>query len=90
MNALQTGTMPDIIITDYNTPQLNGLDFLKQLKSSGFFSSIPVIMLSGEEGSDIRVKCLSAGADDYIVKPFNPQELEIRINIVLKRTGKIV
>lgn len=85
---LQKGELPDIIISDLNTPELNGYDLLVQLKTSSFFNAIPVIILSGEEGSQTRIKCLEAGADDYIVKPFNPRELEVRINVILKRYGK--
>ena len=85
---LHQGNIPDIIISDLNTPEMNGYELLKQLKSSNFFNTVPVIILSGEEGSDTRIKCLEAGADDYIVKPFNPRELEVRINVILKRYGK--
>ncbi len=85
---LQQGNVPDIIISDLNTPEINGYDLLVQLKVSSFFSTIPIIILSGEESSETRIKCLEAGADDYIVKPFNPRELEVRINVILKRYGK--
>ena len=87
MAALQKGVMPDVIITDLNTPFLNGLELITQIKLSGFFNSIPVIIVSGDHTSEKRIKCLSAGADDYVLKPFNPKELEIRVNIVLKRSG---
>lgn len=86
---LQEGNMPDIIIADLNTPKLNGMQLIEQLKASGFFSSIPIIILSGEESTEIRIDCLEAGADDYIVKPFNPRELTARLKIILKRTGKL-
>jgi DNA-binding response OmpR family regulator len=85
---MQQGNIPDIIISDLNTPEINGYDLLVQLKVSSFFNTIPIIILSGEESSEIRIKCLEAGADDYIVKPFNPRELEVRINVILKRYGK--
>jgi DNA-binding response OmpR family regulator len=88
LSYLQKGDLPDIIISDLNTPHLNGYELLSQLKASSYFSSIPVIILSGEEGSETRIKCLEAGADDYILKPFNPRELEVRINVILKRYGK--
>jgi DNA-binding response OmpR family regulator len=88
LSSLQKGDIPDIIISDLNTPELNGYDLLTQLKASNYFRAIPVIILSGEEGSETRIKCLEAGADDYIVKPFNPRELEVRINVILKRYGK--
>ena len=88
LSYMQQGNLPDIIISDLNTPEMNGYELLVQLKTSSFFNSIPIIILSGEEGSDTRIKCLEAGADDYIVKPFNPRELELRINVILKRYGK--
>ncbi len=88
LSHMQKGNVPDVIITDLNTPELNGYELLSQVKASNYFKSIPVIILSGEESSETRIKCLEAGADDYIVKPFNPRELEVRINVILKRYGK--
>ena len=88
LSYLQKGNLPDIIISDLNTPEMNGYDLLVQLKTSNFFNTIPILILSGEEGSETRIRCLEAGADDYILKPFNPRELEVRINVILKRYGK--
>ncbi len=86
---LQEGHIPDIIIADLNIPKLSGLDLIIQIKSSGFFNSIPIMVLSGEESTEKRIKCLEAGADDYVVKPFNPRELEARIKVLLRRIGKL-
>ncbi len=86
---LQNGNIPDLIIADLNTPEINGLELIEQLKISDFFNSIPVIILSGDESSEKRIKCLNAGADDYIVKPFNPSELDARIKVVLRRVGQL-
>lgn len=88
--SIQLGNVPDLILSDLNTPEMGGLELIKQIKASGFFSFIPILILSGEENSDTRIKCLNAGADDFIVKPFNPQELDARLKIVLKRLGKII
>jgi DNA-binding response OmpR family regulator len=87
---MQQGNIPDVIIADLNTPVLNGYELLVQLKSSNYFNSIPVIMISAEESSEIKIKCLKAGAEDFIMKPFNPFELEARVNLVLKHYGKEV
>ncbi|MFA5651682.1 MAG: response regulator, partial [Proteiniphilum sp.] len=65
-------------------PEMSGDEFLRYIKRNGLFKDIPVIVLSGEESSDIRVRMLEEGADDYILKPFNPMELKIRIRKVLK------
>lgn len=87
---LHDGNNVDIIIADLNTPEMGGLELIEQLKASGFFSGIPVLVLSGEESTESRIKCLESGADDYVVKPFNPRELEARINAILRRTGKLM
>ena len=87
---LQEGNVPDIIISDYNTPVVNGIQVIEQVRSSGFFGSIPIMMLSGEEDTETKIKCLEAGADDYLIKPFNPRELVARLRNLLKRSGKSV
>ncbi len=90
LSYLQEGNLPDIIISDLNTPEMGGLEMIDQLKASGFFSAIPVLVLSGEESTETRIKCLDSGADDYVVKPFNPRELEARMKAILRRTGKLL
>ncbi|HSI74549.1 MAG TPA: response regulator transcription factor [Lunatimonas sp.] len=87
---MQEGNIPDVIICDLNMPEISGEEFVVFLRSSGFFSSIPVIMLSATESSEKKILILNAGADDFMVKPFNPKELEARINSILRRMGKLV
>ncbi len=89
LSHLQNGNIPDLIISDLNTPNLSGLELVAQLSASDFFKSIPVIILSGEDSSETRIKCLDSGADDFIVKPFNPAEVEARVRAILRRIGKI-
>ncbi len=88
LNYLQNGNLPDLIIADLHTPKISGLQLINQLKNSNFFRLIPIIIISGDGASEKRIMCLNAGADDYMVKPFNPSELEARIRVVLKRIGK--
>lgn len=85
---LEEGNIPDLIVADIQMPNLDGYELLKQVRASGYFGNIPMIMLSGIESSQERVKCLRIGADDYIVKPFNPEELLLRINNLISRTSK--
>ncbi len=73
---------PDMIILDILMPGMNGLDLLKELRS---FSVVPVIMLTARGADADRVKGLSLGADDYLPKPFNPDELVARIEAVRRR-----
>jgi DNA-binding response OmpR family regulator len=65
-------------------PEMRGDEFLKYLKNNELFKSIPVIMLSGEDSTTERIRLLSEGADDYIVKPFNPLELKVRLKKLLQ------
>jgi len=81
---LQSGNMPDVIFCDLDMPVLNGIEFVKRLRESGFFEEIPLIMLSGKEESSEKIRCFEMGADDYVLKPFNPRELLVRIQRRLK------
>ncbi len=82
---LDKGYSPDLILLDILLPEQNGLDFLNQLKGSILFNDIPVVVLSSMDKSSKRVECLIAGAADYVTKPFNPKELELRVHKQLKR-----
>jgi len=82
---LQQGELPNLILSDIQMPEMNGEEFVSQLKASGFFKDIPVIMLSSLTDSSERVKFLKLGATDYLIKPFNPEELQIRIDNCLTR-----
>lgn len=85
LDWMQQGNMPDVIIADLNMPEMNGMEFIEHIRSSGFFREIPLIMLSGNEITADKIKCLKAGADDYLIKPFNPEELEARIDNIFRR-----
>ena len=67
--------LPDLIITDIQMPKMNGFEFLKEVRLIGFNKRTPVIMLSGNTESKERIKCYQMGAQDYLTKPFNPEEL---------------
>jgi len=60
-------------------PLMRGDEFLHYLKCNELFKDIPVIMLSSEESTTERINLLEAGAEDFILKPFNPMELKARI-----------
>ena len=86
---LQEGNVPDMIISDLSMPKMNGHDFLKNIRASNFFNNIPLIILSAKENSKERIECLKKGADDYMVKPFNPEELELRILNIFRRIDNV-
>jgi len=68
-------TIPDLIISDIEMRGMDGFEFLKQVRLRGYTKHTPVIMLSGKSESKERVKCYQLGAQDYLIKPFNPEEL---------------
>lgn len=70
---------PDLVLLDVNMPILNGFEALKQLRESPSTSDIPVILVTALEDADSVTKGLNLGADDYIKKPFHPQELLARV-----------
>lgn len=88
MQWLEDGNVADLIIADLNMPNLDGKEFLKQLRASNMYSDIPVIILSGSDDSKERIQCLNAGADDFMIKPFNPLEVLAKINAILRRTQR--
>jgi len=83
LELLHMGNIPNVIISDLKMPEMNGIEFLKNLRESTFYHNVPLIMLSGEEKSSERVNCLQMGANDFVLKPFNPEELIIRVKKLL-------
>jgi CheY-like chemotaxis protein len=69
------GNLPDLIICDIQMPRMDGYQFLEQVRQRGFTKHTPVIMLSGAESSKDRIRCYRLGSQDFLVKPFNPEEL---------------
>jgi len=80
---------PDLLILDWMLPKLSGIDVCRTVRRTAALAHLPVIMLTakGEEGD--RICGLNAGADDYVVKPFSPNELIARIHAVLRRAGSV-
>ncbi len=75
----------DLVILDVMLPSMNGFDVLRQLRRR---SAVPVIMLTACADDEQKVEGLNAGADDYLAKPFSPDELLARIQAVLRRVGR--
>ena len=72
---LTDNNYPELIISDLKMPSLDGIELLENLRNSGLFRDIPVIILSGYEDSEKRKECLELGATNYLVKPFEPRLL---------------
>ena len=74
---------PDIVVIDIVMPEMSGHELLRRLRQT---SNVPVIFLTGKDKDSDRVMGLELGADDYVVKPFAPEELTARIRAVLRRS----
>ncbi|GLK86562.1 response regulator [Ancylobacter defluvii] len=73
----------DLLILDVMMPGMNGLDLAKLVRTE---STVPILMLTARSETEDRIKGLEIGADDYLAKPFEPRELLLRINNILKRS----
>ena len=86
-DALRTAKrwQPDLIVLDVMMPELDGIEVLRQLRTT---SNIPVILLTARAEEVDTLVGLSVGADDYVTKPFSPRELVARIKTVLRRADR--
>lgn len=88
-SALSTiaSTLPDLVLTDVTMPGLDGIELVRRLRSDPATSNLPVIMLTARGQSADKVAGLTAGADDYVVKPFDTLELIARVRSTLRRNA---
>ena len=85
LHAIRTQP-PDLVILDYMMPGLSGPEVCREIKQDVLLQHIPIIMLTGKSETHDKVYGITAGADDYLVKPFEPQELLARVTMILRRT----
>ena len=79
---------PDLLITDFKMPKMSGDKLCEILKEDILIQHMPIIMLTGKGEVTDKVHGINAGADDYMVKPFEPGELVARVKMVLRRTAR--
>ena len=86
----QLARNPDtcLVVTDLNMPNMDGLTLIRELKASGGYARIPVVILSSEQDEPIREISRQAGADAYLVKPLSPETLQQTVQILLGPTRK--
>ncbi|MEO8450940.1 MAG: response regulator, partial [Gemmatimonadota bacterium] len=86
-DALKTAReqRPDVIVLDLMLPGLSGLDVLQELRKHEETRDVGVILLTARREEADRIRGLSLGADDYLTKPFSPQELNLRVAAILRR-----
>jgi DNA-binding response OmpR family regulator len=80
--------LPELFILDRNLPDGDGLDLCRELRESEKTATIPLLILTAKKAVEDRVSGLKGGADDYLTKPFNTEELVARVEALLRRSGK--
>ncbi len=83
LKAIENGLFVDAIITDLEMPKLSGLQLTKAIRDLKI--DTPIAVLTASKESNIRIKCLALGANECIIKPFNPIELSMRIQNLMKK-----
>lgn len=79
---------PHLLILDINLPDLSGFDLLNTIRSQGTTCLLPILMLTAHSKIQDKIKGLKSGADDYLTKPFDPFELEARVEALISRSEK--
>lgn len=76
---------PDIILLDYLMPEGDGLELITLLRDKGYYPEIPVVIVTGDYDAELVLKCAEEGVEDFIQKPFVPEELINRVQQVIDR-----
>ncbi|MEH6475354.1 MAG: phosphate regulon transcriptional regulator PhoB [Sneathiella sp.] len=76
---------PDMVLLDWMIPKISGIEICRRLRRGPEFKNLPIIMITARGEENDRIRGLDVGADDYVSKPFSPQELLARIRAVLRR-----
>src|SRR5215217_1715779 len=76
---------PELLIVDLKLPEMDGFQILERLRRDPKFSYIPVIVITSQDELSEKLKAFDLGADDYVVKPFQPEELVARMGILARR-----
>lgn len=75
----------DLVVCDWDMPEMNGLELLQEVRADDRLKSLPFMMLTANSSADLIHECISAGVDSYMVKPYQPIALCKRINTLLKK-----
>ncbi|QIB64301.1 chemotaxis response regulator CheY [Kineobactrum salinum] len=78
----------EFVVSDWNMPNLDGLEMLKQIREDGVLKSLPVLMVTAEAKKENIIAAAQAGANGYVVKPFTAATLEEKLNKIFEKLGK--
>ena len=87
LNKLRSGSF-EFVVSDWNMPNLDGLDMLRQIRSDAALQHLPVLMVTAEAKKENIIAAAQAGASGYVVKPFTAAILEEKLNKIFEKLGK--
>lgn len=82
LERLQTCEVPDVVLVDWNMPEMNGLEFIRAVRQDARFTGLVILMVTTETETDQMLRALSAGADEYLMKPFQKDALIDKLRMV--------
>jgi len=82
LDRLQDGPLPDVVLVDWNMPEMDGLEFIKAVRRDSRYSGLVLLMVTTETETDQMLRALSAGADEYLMKPFQKESLVQKLQLV--------
>jgi DNA-binding response OmpR family regulator len=91
LEKLEGGEVPDLLITDSMMPRVDGPQLVRKIRSSPdqALAALPIVMLTSRQGERDVIEGLESGLDDYVIKPFSPDELVARVRTILLRNKRI-
>jgi two-component system, chemotaxis family, chemotaxis protein CheY len=82
LEQLQNNPLPDVILVDWNMPEMNGLEFIKAVRDDERFSNVVLVMVTTETEPEQMLRAITAGADEYLMKPFQRDCLVDKLRIM--------
>ncbi len=82
LDCLGKGGKFDVVLVDWQMPQMNGLEFVKRVRAKPDVSNVPIIVVSSTDSTDAVMEALDAGANEYIIKPFTKEVLAAKLDLL--------
>lgn len=89
LHKLRTGEF-NFVVSDWNMPNMTGIDLLKEIRADGVLKHLPVLMVTAEARKENIIEAAQAGANGYVVKPFTAATLEEKLNKIFQKLGQTV
>ncbi len=82
LNKLEAGARPDLVLVDWNMPEMNGYEFIRALRGDPRWRALPLMMVTTETEIDQVARALAAGANEYLMKPFTPEMVQDKLALL--------